>query len=136
MSCGCKLSFGKKVMLEDTLQGKVGKRYKKTPKPKASKRRGSKRRGSKRRGSKRRGSKRRGSKRRGSKRRGSKRMRKSLRKFGSGEVAGPGYVGQTSYSNAYAPYFNFGVPFVNSSNWWYPYGGGVAQSPQMLMKSP
>jgi hypothetical protein len=52
-----------------------------------------------------------------------------------GIVAGPGFKGQTSYSNAFAPYFGGREPFVTASEWWYPYAGGVAQSPQMLMKS-
>lgn len=57
----------------------------------------------------------------------------SKRKFGMSK--GPGYVGQTSFSNAYAPYFgNNAEPYVNASSWWYPVTGGKIQSPQMLMK--
>jgi hypothetical protein len=139
----------------------LGEAWKRVKSGKGSKKRGSKKRGSKKRGSKRRGSKRKArrsakrsfgrrktsklsraknslklnrkkmNKRRKS-RRGSKRM---SRKFGM--VRGPGYAGQTSYTNAYAPYFgNNSEPFVNPSNWWFPYTGGQMQSPKMLMKSP
>jgi hypothetical protein len=69
----------------------------------------------------------------GPKRRRRRRGRRS-RRFGL--VAGPGFRGQTSYSNAYAPYFGSWEPFVNASNWWYPYAGSAAQSPQMLAKGP
>jgi hypothetical protein len=60
-------------------------------------------------------------------------QRMTGRAFGS---AGPGFEAQTSYSNAFAPYFGASEPFVNASNWWYPYAGSAAQSPQMLMGSP
>jgi hypothetical protein len=53
-----------------------------------------------------------------------------------GKTIGPGFAGQTSYPNAYARYFKSNVPFVNASNWWYPYAGGKMQSPEMLMKKP
>jgi hypothetical protein len=63
---------------------------------------------------------------------GEKKKMKKSRRFGM--VAGPGYEGQTSYTNALAPYFGTSEPFVNASNWWYPYTGGAMQSPGMLIK--
>ena len=54
---------------------------------------------------------------------------------GFGMVKGPGFNAQTSYKNAYAPYFGSFEPYVNASNWWYPYSGNKIQSPQMLLKS-
>lgn len=77
---------------------------------------------------------RRSRKRRGSKRRRSRSRRRRSRRFGI--VAGPGYAGQTSYSNAYAPYFGASEPFVNASDWWYPQANGQIQSPMMLMTKP
>ena len=62
-----------------------------------------------------------------------RKSRKMSRKFGM--VKGPGFAGQTSYSNAYAPYFGSAENFVNASNWWYPVTGGQMQSPNMLMKN-
>ena len=59
---------------------------------------------------------------------------KRRRSFGS--EMGPGYVGQTSYPNAYAPYFGSSVPYVNAPNWWYPVTDGIAQSPGMLSLKP
>ncbi len=117
-SCGL-LSFGKR-------RKRAAKKVKDEDEVHVVKHRKS-RRGSKR---SRRGSKR---SRRGSKRSRKMRRRISRRRFGM--VAGPGYKGQTSYSNAFAPYFGAAEPFVSASQWWYPYAGGVAQSPQMLMKS-
>ena len=59
---------------------------------------------------------------------------KRRRSFGS--EMGPGYIGQTSYPNAYAPYFGSSVPYVNAPNWWYPVTDGIAQSPGMLSLKP
>lgn len=59
---------------------------------------------------------------------------KRRRSFGS--EMGPGYIGQTSYPNAYAPYFGSSVPYSNAPNWWYPVTDGVAQSPGMLSLKP
>lgn len=70
-------------------------------------------------------------KRRRHRRRG--RGRRRSRRFGI--VAGPGYKGQTSYSNAYAPYFGSREPFVAASEWWAPLAGGIPQYPQMLYKN-
>ena len=64
-----------------------------------------------------------------------RKSRKSRKSRRFGMAAGPGYAGQTSYSNAYAPYFGTAEPYINSSNWWYPVTGGQLQSPQMLMKN-
>jgi hypothetical protein len=58
---------------------------------------------------------------------------KSRRRFGI--VSGPGYEGATSYTNAYAPYFGTSEPYVNASDWWYPYTNGEMQSPAMLIKN-
>jgi hypothetical protein len=131
-SCGLQLSFGKRrrrgskrkhlAYCEDIEHTRRGKKHlaKCVDLPRKGRRRSRRR------------------SRRGSKRRSRSRSRRYRRRRGSrrfGIVAGPGYKGQTSYSNAFAPYFGAGEPFVNASNWWYPYAGGVAQSPQMLMKS-
>jgi hypothetical protein len=62
-----------------------------------------------------------------------RKSRKMSRKFGM--VKGPGFAGQTSYSNAYAPYFGASEPFVNASEWFLPVTGGLTQRPQMLMKN-
>ena len=62
-----------------------------------------------------------------------RRSRRNRRFFGI--VAGPGFKGQTSYSNAYAPYFGSREPFVTASEWWAPKAGGVPQYPQMLYKN-
>ncbi len=64
-----------------------------------------------------------------------KKSRKSRRSRRFGIVAGPGFKGQTSYSNAYANYYGDRQNFINSSNWWYPYAGKAIQSPQMLYKN-
>lgn len=106
-SCGLQLSFGRK----------------------RANRRGS-RRGS-RRGRKSRRHSRRSRRGRSSRRRRSLHRRRN-RRFGI--LAGPGFKGQTSYSNPYAPYFGSQEPFVAASEWWAPVTGGVAQYPQMLMK--
>jgi hypothetical protein len=37
-----------------------------------------------------------------------------------GAEYGPGYAGQTSYSNTTNPYFGSPENFVNSSEWWFP----------------
>ncbi len=63
----------------------------------------------------------------------SRKNRRSRRSFGI--VAGPGFKGQTSYSNAFAPYFGAREPFVTASEWWAPVTGGVPQYPQMLYKN-
>ena len=73
-------------------------------------------------------------KRRRHRRRGRK-SRKSRRSRRFGIVAGPGFKGQTSYSNAYAPYFGSREPFVAASEWWAPLAGGIPQYPQMLYKN-
>ncbi len=59
-------------------------------------------------------------------------MKRTLKKaFGS---FGPGFSGQTSYPNVYAPYFSNGgnIPFVNPSEYYLPQTNGKIQSPQML----
>jgi len=81
---------------------------------------------------------RKGSRRSKRSRRGSRRGRKS-RRFGL--VAGPGFKGQTSYANAYSPYFGSREPFVAASEWWAPVVGGVPQYPGLAksagpMKGP
>ena len=116
------------------------KKVKKVFRLKKKSRRSKRRSGRKSRRSKRRS----GRKSRRSKRRSGRKSRRSKRRSGRksrrgrrfGEVMGPGYAGQTSFPNVYAPYFGASEPFVNASNWWYPRPNGVAQSPQMLMKSP
>lgn len=62
-----------------------------------------------------------------------RKSKRRSRKFGS--ESGPGYAGQTSYSNASAPYFNTSSPYVNPSEWYLPVTNGKVQSPQMLMKN-
>ncbi len=64
------------------------------------------------------------------------RMARFKRRRSFGSEMGPGYIGQTSYPNAYAPYFGSSQPFVNAPNWWYPVTDGVAQSPGMLSLKP
>ncbi len=87
-----------------------------------------------RRGSKRRSGRKNRATRRTRRHRRSRMTRRRSRRFGI--VSGPGFKGQTSYTNAYSPYFGSYEPFISSSQWWYPYTGGVAQSPQMLVKTP
>jgi hypothetical protein len=112
-SCGLQLSFGRK------------------------RRRGSKRKQSKRKQSRRKNRRSRSRKNRsGSRRRSHRRRgRKSRRGRKFGIVAGPGFKGQTSYSNAYAPYYGSREPFIAASQWWAPITGGVPQYPQMLYKN-
>ena len=93
-------------------------------------RRGRKHRGSRRRRSRSRRRRSRSRKRRSRSRKGRKRR---SRRFGI--VAGPGFNAQTSYSNAYAPYFGASEPFVNPSEWFLPVTNGQIQSPQMLYKN-
>lgn len=61
-----------------------------------------------------------------------RKSKRRSRKFGS---AGPGYEGQTSYSNASAPYFGTSSPYLAASEWWAPVIGNKPQYPEMLMKN-
>lgn len=112
-SCGLNLSFGRKLTRKRltrrrlTRRSKVYKRNKSKNKQKSVKNRKLSR--------------------------GKKLKKRRSVKFGI--VAGPGYKGLTSYNNAYAPYFGSSQPFIVASEWWAPVTGGVAQYPQMLMKS-
>ena len=111
-----------------------GKKRRATKKDKVTKRSSRKRSRKSRKSRKSRRSRRSRRSKRSKKSRRTRRRHRRSRRFGI--VAGPGFKAQTSYSNAFAPYFgNSGEPFVNASNWWYPYAGGVAQSPQMLYKN-
>ncbi len=60
--------------------------------------------------------------------------KRTLKKaFGS---FGPGFSGQTSYPNVYAPYFGSSVPYTNPSEYYLPQTNGKIQSPGMLYNYP
>ncbi len=60
--------------------------------------------------------------------------KRTLKKaFGS---FGPGFSGQTSYPNVYAPFYGNSVPFVNPSEYYLSQTNGKIQSPQMLYSYP
>lgn len=73
-----------------------------------------------------------------------KRVKRQRHRFGNKQM-GPGYAGQTSFQNEWAPYFGAKIPFVNASEWWYADPGSAGslaksgkpsnyQSPNMLYK--
>ncbi len=69
------------------------------------------------------------------KQKSAKRSLKSLKKSMKRSLKrsfGPGFSGQTSYPNVYAPYFQSQSPFVNPSEYYLPQTNGKIQSPGML----
>jgi hypothetical protein len=127
-SCGLRNSFGKRRRGRRTAED-ISVKSRRGRKSRRSTRRGRKNKRSSRRGRKNKRSSRRGRKSKRSSRRGRKSRRGRSRRFGI--VAGPGYKGQTSYSNAFAPYFSSFEPFEVASEWWAPNVNGQIQYPQL-----
>jgi hypothetical protein len=61
---------------------------------------------------------------------------KHCKKHRFGIVDGPGYAGDTSYSQKIGvPYFGSIEPWSNPPNWWISWSGGKAQLPGSVIKN-